>query len=112
MRWLERYLVEGSLRLQHFAEIIASLANRDEADNGKEWEAEVGEPHPYGHPTTREYVPTTTTPKPVSGWSRSSRPMAVTTSSACTIGGRPRRTDPRRSEPRKVIYFDDYAPDR
>lgn len=26
MRWLERYLVEGSPRLQHFAEITASLA--------------------------------------------------------------------------------------
>ena len=27
MRWLERYLVEGSPRLRHFAEITASLAN-------------------------------------------------------------------------------------
>jgi hypothetical protein len=26
MRWLERYLTEGSPRLQHFAEITASLA--------------------------------------------------------------------------------------
>ena len=26
MRWLERYLTEGSSRLQHFAEITASLA--------------------------------------------------------------------------------------
>jgi hypothetical protein len=26
MRWLERYLVEGSPRLEHFAEITASLA--------------------------------------------------------------------------------------
>ena len=26
MRWLERYLVESSPRLQHFAEITASLA--------------------------------------------------------------------------------------
>jgi hypothetical protein len=29
MRWLERYLVEGMPRLQHFAEITASLASRD-----------------------------------------------------------------------------------
>ena len=29
MRWLERYLVEGTPRLQHFADITASLASRD-----------------------------------------------------------------------------------
>jgi hypothetical protein len=29
MRWLERYLTEGSPRLRHFAEIVASLAGRD-----------------------------------------------------------------------------------
>lgn len=29
MRWLERYLTEGSPKLQHFAEIAASLAERD-----------------------------------------------------------------------------------
>jgi hypothetical protein len=29
MRWLERYLTQGSPRLQHFAEITASLAKRD-----------------------------------------------------------------------------------
>ena len=28
LRWLERYLVEGSPRLKHFAEITASLASR------------------------------------------------------------------------------------
>jgi hypothetical protein len=28
LRWLERYLAEGSPRLQHFAEITASLAKR------------------------------------------------------------------------------------
>ena len=28
MRWLERYLSEGSPRLQHFAEITTSLAKR------------------------------------------------------------------------------------
>jgi hypothetical protein len=33
MRWLERYLTEGSPRLQHFAEITTSLAKRKlEAD--------------------------------------------------------------------------------
>ena len=26
MRWLERYLTEGTPRLQHFAEVVASLA--------------------------------------------------------------------------------------
>jgi hypothetical protein len=30
MRWLERYLTEGSPRLQHFAEITASLAKHQE----------------------------------------------------------------------------------
>jgi hypothetical protein len=29
MRWLERYPAEGSPRLQHFAEITASLAARE-----------------------------------------------------------------------------------
>jgi hypothetical protein len=29
MRWLERYLTEGTPRLRHFAEITASLANSD-----------------------------------------------------------------------------------
>jgi len=29
MRWLERYLTEGSPRLQHFAEITARLAERE-----------------------------------------------------------------------------------
>jgi hypothetical protein len=29
MRWLERYLTEGSPRLQHFAESTASLSNRE-----------------------------------------------------------------------------------
>ena len=32
MRWLERYLTEGSPRLQHFAEIAASLAKLDSVD--------------------------------------------------------------------------------
>jgi hypothetical protein len=33
MRWLERYLTEGEPRLQHFAEVVESLASRDpEAD--------------------------------------------------------------------------------
>jgi hypothetical protein len=29
MRWLERYITEGSPRLRHFAEITASLAQRE-----------------------------------------------------------------------------------
>ena len=29
MRWLERYITEGSPKLQHFAEITASLASPD-----------------------------------------------------------------------------------
>ena len=32
LRWLERYLVEGSPRLEHFAEISASLANLESLD--------------------------------------------------------------------------------
>ena len=32
LRWLERYLVESSPRLQHFAEITASLAKREALD--------------------------------------------------------------------------------
>jgi hypothetical protein len=31
LRWLERYLSEGSPRLEHFAEITASLPKRDPA---------------------------------------------------------------------------------
>ena len=34
MRWLERYLTEGSPRLQHFAEITTSLAGH-ESDSGE-----------------------------------------------------------------------------
>jgi hypothetical protein len=30
MRWLERYLAEGTPRLQHFAEVAADLAGRDQ----------------------------------------------------------------------------------
>jgi hypothetical protein len=33
MRWLERYLAEGSPRLQHFAQITASLATLDPVDH-------------------------------------------------------------------------------
>jgi hypothetical protein len=29
LRWLERYLTEGSPRLQHFAEVAGDLAKRD-----------------------------------------------------------------------------------
>jgi hypothetical protein len=32
MRWLEQYLTEGSPRLQHFAEITASLDEREPTD--------------------------------------------------------------------------------
>jgi hypothetical protein len=32
LRWLERYLTEGSPRLKHFAEITASLAKREPTD--------------------------------------------------------------------------------
>lgn len=31
LRWLERYLAEGSPRLRHFAELTASLARRERA---------------------------------------------------------------------------------
>src|SRR5207344_3455057 len=30
MRWLERYLVEGETRLEHFADVVESLAKRDQ----------------------------------------------------------------------------------
>jgi hypothetical protein len=32
LRWLERYMTEGSPRLQHFAEIAAGLANLEPRD--------------------------------------------------------------------------------
>jgi len=32
LRWLERYLTEGAPRLQHFAEIAATLAGRQRED--------------------------------------------------------------------------------
>jgi hypothetical protein len=35
MRWLERFLVEGSPRLQHFAEITTSLAKRESEAGGR-----------------------------------------------------------------------------
>jgi hypothetical protein len=34
MRWLERYLTEGSPRLQHFAEVTASLDHHPWCDAG------------------------------------------------------------------------------
>ena len=33
MRWLERYLSEGTPRLQHFAELTVRLAQRDSASH-------------------------------------------------------------------------------
>ena len=33
MRWLERYLTEGSPRLQHFAEVTARLAEQEPLDS-------------------------------------------------------------------------------
>ena len=33
LRWLERYLAEGSPRLLHFAEIAANLARREPVDH-------------------------------------------------------------------------------
>jgi hypothetical protein len=30
MRWLERYLTEGSPRLEHFAEVVSDLPRRDD----------------------------------------------------------------------------------
>jgi hypothetical protein len=33
MRWLERYLAEGSPKLKHFAEITAALAKREAGDD-------------------------------------------------------------------------------
>lgn len=35
LRWLERYLTEGSPRLQHFAEIATSLAQISAPDSGR-----------------------------------------------------------------------------
>jgi hypothetical protein len=35
MRWLERHLAEGTNRLQHFAEITASLAQREPQRGGQ-----------------------------------------------------------------------------
>ena len=32
LRWAERYITEGSPRLQHFAEITARLAKREPLD--------------------------------------------------------------------------------
>jgi hypothetical protein len=35
LRWLERYLAEGSPRLRHFAEVAADLARREHAAGGQ-----------------------------------------------------------------------------
>jgi hypothetical protein len=32
LRWLERYITEGSPRLQHFAQVAAELAQRERDD--------------------------------------------------------------------------------
>jgi len=37
MRWLQRYLAEGSPRLQHFAETVASLATRELEAGGRNY---------------------------------------------------------------------------
>lgn len=34
LRWLERYLAEGTPRLQHFAEVAVSLARREPDADG------------------------------------------------------------------------------
>ena len=34
MRWLERYLTQGSPRLQHFAEVATDLAKRESRQAG------------------------------------------------------------------------------
>lgn len=34
LRWLERYLAEGSPRLRHFAEVTANLARRELEEGG------------------------------------------------------------------------------
>jgi hypothetical protein len=44
LRWLERYLTEGSPRLHHFAEITASLAKRERQMADR----------PSTHPRTKE----------------------------------------------------------
>jgi hypothetical protein len=36
LRWLERYLTEGSPRLQHFAEITSSLAKFEPDAGGRD----------------------------------------------------------------------------
>jgi hypothetical protein len=38
LKWLERYLTESSPRLQHFAEIAASLAKREPERESGRWE--------------------------------------------------------------------------
>jgi hypothetical protein len=42
MRWLERFMSEGEPRLQHFAEVAASLAELDHTDAPRERQARGG----------------------------------------------------------------------
>jgi len=79
--------------------------------NGKEWEAEVGQPHPYGHPTTWEYVPDYSDAKAgewvVAILECDPGPFLVCTHNRGVVRGEPILVGD--AEVRTIEYFDGYA---
>lgn len=106
-RAIERFLAET----QGYDGITDSRIFRLEyTHNGKEWEAQVGEPHPYGQPATWEYVPDYSDPKAgeyvVAILEMQGGPFLVCTHSRGVVRGEPILV----GGVHKVVYFDDYAP--
>jgi hypothetical protein len=83
--------------------------------NGKQWEAEIGQPHPYGHPVTSwetDYVPDYDDPK-AGQWvvvilENEGGPYLVCTQDRGVLHGEPIRVG--LNEVREVVYFDGYGP--
>ena len=75
-------------------------------------QAEVGQPHPYGHPMTFEYVPDYDDPKAgewvVTILETRCGPYLVCTHNRGIVRGEPILVGI--NEPRSVVYFDGYGP--
>lgn len=78
--------------------------------NSKEMEAEVGQPHPYGHPLTWEYVPDYGDPKAgewvVAILEREGGPYLVCTHNRGVVRGEPILV----GGVKEVVYFEGYEP--
>ena len=84
----------------------------DYTHNGSDWTATVGEPHPYGHPYTWEYVPDYSDPKAgqwvVAILECDPGPFLVCTHDRGVARGEPILVGA--SGVRTVAYFDGYEP--